>query len=384
MPRLAQKSFSIPVFVSGGSAFISRPATATSLSGYRFTTDTLEGVDTLRPSQFKPFRRPTMNKLRFVLQSLSIAMLLLAATSVAQAQATRTWVSGVGDDANPCSRTAPCKTFAGAISKTAAGGEISVLDPGGYGAVTITKSITIDGGTGAGWGSILACGTNGVIVNDSLSGSPNTIVVTLRNLSINGCGYTTSPGLNGIRFLSGKALHVENSVIFGFRSTSVGNGNGISAALSANGGHLLVKDTTITENLSDGIRATTTTGSIRVDLNNVRADRNGNGYHGLAGAAAAIVNSSFSSNATDGVIVEAGANGGTAYLRNSTMQSNGGDGLQSGPGAASVRIANMSIINNFGIGVNISAGSVFTLGNNVIRSNTTDISGGLLTTETQQ
>src|SRR6266513_6517543 len=81
----------------------------------------------------------------------------------AQAQATRTWVSGVGDDANPCSRTAPCKTFAGAISKTAAGGEISVLDPGGFGAVTITKSITIDG-TGM-LGSILAAGTTGINVN---------------------------------------------------------------------------------------------------------------------------------------------------------------------------------------------------------------------------
>src|SRR5437762_12810928 len=80
-----------------------------------------------------------------------------------QAQATRTWVSGVGDDANPCSRTAPCKTYAGAISKTAAGGEISTLDPGGFGAVTITKSITINGdGTLAG---ILAAGTNGVIIN---------------------------------------------------------------------------------------------------------------------------------------------------------------------------------------------------------------------------
>ena len=85
-----------------------------------------------------------------------IKMLSLAATAMlfslcfaapASAQATRTWISGVGDDANPCSRTAPCKTFAGAISKTAEGGEINALDPGGYGAVTITKSITIDGGS---------------------------------------------------------------------------------------------------------------------------------------------------------------------------------------------------------------------------------------------
>ena len=91
------------------------------------------------------------------------ASTLLAASHAAHAQATRTWVSGVGDDANPCSRTAPCKTFAGAISKTAAGGEINVLDPGGFGAVTITKAITISSeGFEAG---VLVSGTNGIIIN---------------------------------------------------------------------------------------------------------------------------------------------------------------------------------------------------------------------------
>src|ERR1041385_4496677 len=93
------------------------------------------------------------------LKSFVVVSFIVAISSVAHAQATRTWVSGVGDDANPCSRTAPCKTFAGAISKTASAGEISVLDPGGFGAVTITKSITINGdGTLAG---ILASLTNG-------------------------------------------------------------------------------------------------------------------------------------------------------------------------------------------------------------------------------
>src|SRR2546423_9469860 len=97
-----------------------------------------------------------MSKIRFTLSAIGLMMLILAAASSAQAQATRTWVSGVGDDVNPCSRTAPCKTFAGAISKTAAGGEIDCLDPGGFGAVTITKSIEIDclqfpGGIQAAW-----------------------------------------------------------------------------------------------------------------------------------------------------------------------------------------------------------------------------------------
>src|SRR5688500_9988249 len=106
-----------------------------------------------------------MNKFRFTLTALAIMAFTLMVSSSAQAQATRTWVSGVGDDVNPCSRTAPCKTFAGAISKTAKDGEISVLDPGGFGAITITKSITINGTHGAGFGGILSAGVNGVVVN---------------------------------------------------------------------------------------------------------------------------------------------------------------------------------------------------------------------------
>src|SRR6266481_4591492 len=116
-----------------------------------------------------------MKKLKFRLTLLGGALLMLAFTSVASAQATRTWVSGVGDDANPCSRTAPCKTFSGAISKTAPGGEIDCLDPGGFGALTITKAMTIDC-TGT-LGSVLVAGTNGINVNGA------NITVNLRNLS---------------------------------------------------------------------------------------------------------------------------------------------------------------------------------------------------------
>src|SRR3954454_6074333 len=132
-----------------------------------------------------------------------ITLLLMSLATVATAQATRTWVSGVGDDVNPCSRTAPCKTFAGAISKTAKNGEINVIDPGGFGVVTITKSITIDG-----YGpmsSILASGVNGVIINITDANDVNS-TVTLRNLSINGA----TTGLNGVRILSAKSVIVEN------------------------------------------------------------------------------------------------------------------------------------------------------------------------------
>jgi hypothetical protein len=144
----------------------------------------------------------------FLLQFL--LALLLALPGLAAAQASRTWVSGVGDDANPCSRTAPCKTFAGAISKTAAGGVISVLDPGGYGAVTITKSITIE--TDGQLAGTLAAGTNGIIVNAAAGD-----VVTLRGIRLHGFGT----GLNGVRFLAGKALVMEDVTIESFGENGV-------------------------------------------------------------------------------------------------------------------------------------------------------------------
>src|SRR5262245_18989363 len=122
---------------------------------------------------------------------------IVGAASLAHAQATRTWVSGVGDDANPCSRTAPCKTFAGAISKTAVGGEINVLDPGGFGALTITKSITVSSeGFEAG---VLVSGTNGFVVQ-----APGSTVI-LRGLDFEGLGT----GLNGIRVTDVGALYIE-------------------------------------------------------------------------------------------------------------------------------------------------------------------------------
>src|SRR5437660_11903277 len=118
-------------------------------------------------------------RIRVLAQVASAAILSLSIATVASAQATRTWISGVGDDANPCSRTAPCKTFAGAISKTAPGGEINTLDPGGFGAVTITKSISIyDDGTGE--GGVLVSGTNAIVISAAA-----TDLVNLRGLIFN-------------------------------------------------------------------------------------------------------------------------------------------------------------------------------------------------------
>jgi hypothetical protein len=147
--------------------------------------------------------------MRFLLALTMAFFGLLAIPTLASAQATRTWVSGVGDDVNPCSRTAPCKTFAGAISKTAVGGEISVLDPGGFGALTITKSISIVG-VGA-EASILASGTNGITV--SAAGA----TVSIRGLSIEGAGT----GLNGINIVDASNVHVEDCVIRGFTQAGI-------------------------------------------------------------------------------------------------------------------------------------------------------------------
>ena len=159
---------------------------------------------------------------------LGLALLLIMPAGSAQAQATRTWVSGVGDDANPCSRTAPCKTFAGAISKTAAGGEIDCLDPGGFGGVTITKSITIRcDHVEAG---VLVSGTNGITV---AAGATDRVI--LEGLDIEGLGT----GLQGVSITSGKEIYIIRCSIRHF------TGNGVNMTSSTSGGHVFINDSFI-------------------------------------------------------------------------------------------------------------------------------------------
>lgn len=174
-----------------------------------------------------------ISKIWFAFLGLAFALVLPLAP--AHAQATRTWVSGVGDDANPCSRTAPCKTFAGAISKTAPAGEINVLDPGGFGGVTITKSITISSvGFEAG---VLVSGTNGIVIS---AGASDTIV--LEGLDIEGLGT----GLDGIKVLTAGTVYVKSSKIHHFA------GNGINMADTTSGGRLVVTNSLIFQNGTAG------------------------------------------------------------------------------------------------------------------------------------
>ncbi|HUD90834.1 right-handed parallel beta-helix repeat-containing protein [Sphingobium sp.] len=178
-----------------------------------------------------------MNKLLGKLL-LALGIFLVAPITAAHAQATRTWVSGVGDDANPCSRTAPCKTFAGAISKTAAGGEINAIDPGGFGAVTVTKSITIRAdGVEAG---ILASGSNGVIIN-----AAPTDRIVLEGLDIDG-GTPSVPGLDGVRILGAGEVIINDCVIRNFINPSSGAGVNINSASKV---RVTIADTVINNNL---------------------------------------------------------------------------------------------------------------------------------------
>jgi hypothetical protein len=302
-----------------------------------------------------------MNKFRFTLNMLAAGIFMIALATMAQAQATRTWVSGVGDDANPCSRTAPCKTFAGAISKTATGGEIDALDSAGFGAVTITKSITIDGARGF-IGGILSAGTTGVIVN-----ATSTSTVVLRNLSINGAGT----GVFGVRALAVGTLSIENCVISGLTN------HGIQMNL-ANGasGNLFVKDTFIrtgNNTVSRGINIEPVSGSASVIavIDNVRMEKMFIGFFGGAGAISTVRNSVIYGMASAAIATQATSNAQT-NIENCVLNHNA-FGVQAGTGAATItRVSNSMVINNSGKGFFVTGGTLVSFGNNTVTGNGAD------------
>lgn len=272
------------------------------------------------------------------------------AASPSWAQASRTWVSGVGDDANPCSRTAPCKTFAGAISKTAARGEINAIDPGGFGAVTITKAITIDG---AGqMASILASLVNGIIINAGA-----TDVIALRNISINGFGN----GLNGIRFLAGGALIVENVQIFGFTQ------KGVDFAPSG-AARLVVSNSSITNNTGSGISLQPgAAGSALVSLTNLRLSRNSDGVRALDRSKAVIDGSTLSSNG-NGAFAQCSTIACEISIERSSIFDNV-NGVATQGAVATVRLSEVGIYAN-STGISAPSGVVASFSNNHNAGNT--------------
>jgi Periplasmic copper-binding protein (NosD) len=289
-------------------------------------------------------------KMLLRIRTITLGAAIVAFTaSLAHAQATRTWVSGVGDDANPCSRTAPCKTFAGAISRTAAGGFIDVLDPGGFGAVTITKSITIDG-SGGPLAGVLASGVNGININSA------TAIVHLRNLSIESPkpGSPSPQGVNGVEVFAASQVHIQKCVIAGFSNAAV--------TFHPVSGSLFISDTQIMNNTNGGIAIATG----RATIENLHATGNGNavvvtgaaivtvrnsfaggssiGYAAIVNAAAVLnLENVVATNNSTGVQVNSGA---TARLSNSTIVSNSVNGLQNDGISFIVSLSGNSVFGN--------------------------------------
>ena len=286
----------------------------------------------------------------------------------AHAQATRTWVSGVGDDVNPCSRTAPCKTFAGAISKTAAAGVINCLDPGAYGAVTITKSLTIDC-TGVAAGVLATIGSSGIVVNVAASD-----VVTLRGLNIDGGGT----GANGINFVGAGTLHVDQCRITGFRG---GTATGIRVATTA-AADLYVSDTSITDNgigtaTGGGIVARPTgSGGANVALRRVSINNNSQGLlidgsGGTGAVRAQVVDSTVGGNAGAGVTSfhNPGTGGALILIDRSMIVRNAAHGLLANGADAHLMFSNSTVaVNQPGVGV-LNSGKLYTYGNNNVNAN---------------
>jgi hypothetical protein len=304
------------------------------------------------------------------IKAVLVSSFILALATVAQAQATRTWVSGVGDDVNPCSRTAPCKTFAGAISKTAKDGEISVLDPGRYGAVTITKSIYINGTHGAGYGSIINSLVNGIIINIT---DVNDIrkAVRLRALDING----VSTGINGVSILAANNVFVEDSVIDGNTGDGTNSGMGIRVQTAATI-NLYVSDTMIHKNVK-GIRVASTAGFASADIKNCNIENNGTGVDAASSNSFVVVDGSrVSNNSSSGVI--ASASGSNLTIRESMLAHNG-TAINAGAGSAVKALSNGVIFNNVGFGG--TTGNIQTDGQNRNVGNTTPGApgGGLVT-----
>jgi hypothetical protein len=278
---------------------------------------------------------------------------LALATTTMYGQASRTWVSGVGDDANPCSRTAPCKTFAGAISKTAAGGEIDALDPAGYGAVTITKAMTIDGGGGQ-VASVLVSGTNGIVVQ----AGPSDVVI-LRNLRINGIGT----GINGIRFLAGKDLNVENCYIFGFTT------NGVDVALNqATQASVHILNSVIKQVGGVGVRATNTVApAVQVAFMNSAAILDTTGLEAADHSRITIQEGVIENAASDGLKSDSPSSDSQITIDSSNVTFNG-NGITAQAGGA-IAVANTKIAFNSGTAMNQAGGTITSFGTNRIHTN---------------
>jgi hypothetical protein len=297
-----------------------------------------------------------MIRTRFTFNMLVVCTLLVFGASLANAQATRTWVSGVGDDVNPCSRTAPCKTFAGAVSKTFINGEIDVLDPGSFGGLTITKSLTVDGSKM--FAGILGSNTTGFTINlTDLSGNDPNKIVRLRGIRINGAGPSGTIGTRtGIRGINISSLNpaqprviLEDIVIDGFANEGV--------LFASNGGNLTISNSSITNNGTAGVRADSAGANTNfVTITNSRLDQNvQEGLRVEDRVKATMTGSSASSNGLNGV-TNISTVASEINVDNSTVANNGQNGVISVNATSTIRISGTEITNNVVNGLSLSGG----------------------------
>ncbi len=276
---------------------------------------------------------------RFVFSALVAgALAALSFATPASAQATRTWVSGVGDDANPCSRTAPCKTFAGAISKTAPAGEINCLDDAGYGALTITKSIAVI--CRGKVGGVLVSGTNGFSIQ-----AASTDIVWIEGLDFEGLG-PSALSLSGVLVSSAAQVNITDSTMRGFKGST-----------------------------GQGVRVAPTAGTIFVHISNSRIASNNIGVEvnptGSANAVVLVDRTFSDGNSSHGFRAN---NGGTGealiHLNNSQAIGNGGAGVTGAAGANSiVRVGQSTFQNNAGGDIPSSPGVIISYGTNQVSDN---------------
>lgn len=329
-----------------------------------------------------------MHKRLLLINALALLTFVFCPTTTASAQAPQTWVSGFGNDANTCSRTAPCATFAAALGRTAIKGEINCLDPSGYGAATITKSITIDCEDTQ--GSTFASGTTGIVINlRAFSGSDPQRIVRLRGITINGTGSLGSVGTRtGVRGIS---VPSDNSAPVTVIVEQVVIDNFINEGIFFNpaGGELIVRNSVIRNCGASGLMVDSSNPNVIVyaTVEGSTVVHNDRGIRGESAVRITASNSNISNNTREGALLATvDASQSDFNLYNCYISSNGvnGVGVDGNTGLATVRLDGNQIVNNNALGGGGSKGVQITRnaqalsrGNNTINGNDINVDGVL-------
>jgi hypothetical protein len=306
--------------------------------------------------------------------SLAAALFVMGAplSSPANALPTRTWVSGKGGDSGSCSLASPCRTFAYAITQTAAGGEIDVLDPAGYGALTITKAISIVN-DGVGEAGVQAgSGADAITIN-----AGTTDAVHLRGLTIEGAKIAA----NGVTFNTAGSLSVVNCVVRNFTNAGINIRPGAATLFFST---FNISDTLISDNGVAGVYVIPQSGgSPSGEIDRAAIVNNANGliadgsYSASSAIKVTVLNSALANNAGAGVAATSTASGAgmTVIVRNSTAANNT-YGLEA-TSYGVIRVGQtVATGNNTGVG--IYGGTVYSLGDNIVDGNLAkDVDGSL-------